>query len=83
MVCVLRGPSAAQGQEKQGSACCSFVFPKTNCWLYFPRGSGAWAEGCVSPLGRTWTSPANDEFDPDDSAVGNNVLRKAFRKPFV
>lgn len=48
----------ARGQEKQCSACCSFVFPRTSCWLNFPRGSRAWAEGCVSPLGRTWTSPA-------------------------
>lgn len=54
-----------------------------NDWLHFPRGSGAWTEGRLSPLGRTWTGIARDEFDPDDSVVGNNVLRKAFRKPFV
>lgn len=70
--------------------CGSFAFPKagkelnSKKWLaYFSQGSGAWAEGWLSPLGRTWTSTAHDEFDPDDSVVGNNVLRKAFRKPFV
>ena len=46
-------------------------------WLNFPGGSGAWTEGGLSPLGRTWTSLAHDEFDLDDSVEGNNVLRKA------
>jgi hypothetical protein len=63
--------------------CYSFPFSRRNCCLTFLRESGAWAEGCISPLSKTWTSIVHDEFDPDDSVVGNNVLRKAFRKPFV
>lgn len=54
----VEGPGRGMRAGKECSAGCSSVFLKTNCWLNFPRGSGAWAEGCVSPLGRTWTSPA-------------------------
>ena len=49
----------------------------------FSRGKWGLTEGRLSPLGRTWTSLAHDEFDLDDTVEGNNVLRKAFRKPFV
>lgn len=69
--------------------CGSFAFPEAGeelnpkgC-LLLPGESGAWAEGWLFPPGRSCTSRGRDEFDPDDSVVGNNVLRKAFRKPFV
>lgn len=86
MVCVLRGQRGGTGQGEQCSACSSLVVPSTHCWFNFPREVGLGhrvVRPPPPPVGPGPALPAGDEFDPDDSAVGNNVLRKAFRKLFV
>lgn len=75
----------AQGRESSVLLAAALLSPAHTAGLIF---QGKWGLGtglCAPPppVGPGPALPAGDEFDPDDSAVGNNVLRKAFRKLFV